>query len=306
MIVTTRGIQIIICYFTKSISRADVASYRFINHNPSGIICVTGDRQNITFSPGSGTQTASRFSSTSCRGSSYFSCCWPWWRPSLGRPPVPACRTSTGTPPIQCKSAPYFCFFFFRLFAPHLFRVIIFYHAGHWDCVSLDLREDTVEKKIWGQDGIFKNLFNCRTLIMPLITHPAIQRDSSICFERYLWESTQLPYIDNVINYTYNHSTWQLYLFWTTSLKTRSLEAIVTKWLDRLKETEKYTDNRMKVKRGIGGRFSKCPIFDLYRLPTIINASVSRFVSFGPFSLICDTSRCLPSINRLPQFASKA
>lgn len=122
----------------------------FINHNLSWIICVTGDRQNITFSPGSGTQTASRFSSTSCRGSSYFSCCWPWWRPSLGRPPVPACRTSTGTPPIQCKSAPYFCFFFFRLFAPHLFRVIIFYHAGHWDCVSLDLREATIEKKIWG------------------------------------------------------------------------------------------------------------------------------------------------------------
>lgn len=37
----------------------------------------TSDRQNIPFSPGSGTQTASRFSSTSCRGSSYFSCCWP-------------------------------------------------------------------------------------------------------------------------------------------------------------------------------------------------------------------------------------
>lgn len=40
-----------------------------------------------------------------------------------------------------------FAFFLFRLFAPHLFRVIIFYHAGHWDCVSLDLREATVEKK---------------------------------------------------------------------------------------------------------------------------------------------------------------
>lgn len=116
-------------FYEIDLSRGCSESYRFINHNPSWIICVTGDRQNITFSPGSGTQTASRFSSTSCRGSSYFSCCWPWWRPSLGRPPVPACRTSTGTPPIQCKSAPYFCFFFFRLFAPHLFRVIIFYHA---------------------------------------------------------------------------------------------------------------------------------------------------------------------------------
>lgn len=66
--------------------------------------CDAGDRQNTYFSRGSGTQTASRFSSTSCRGSSYFFFCWPWWRPSLGRPPVPACRTSTGTPPIQCKS----------------------------------------------------------------------------------------------------------------------------------------------------------------------------------------------------------
>lgn len=66
--------------------------------------CDAGDRQNTHFSRGSGTQTASRFSSTSCRGSSYFSFCWPWWRPSLGRPPVPACRTFTGTPPIQCKS----------------------------------------------------------------------------------------------------------------------------------------------------------------------------------------------------------
>ena len=89
--------------------------------------CGTGDRQIPHFSRGSGTQTASRFSSTSCRGSSYFSFCWPWWRPSLGRPPVPACRTSTGTPPIQCKSLFYsFCL---HLFALHLFRVIIFYHT---------------------------------------------------------------------------------------------------------------------------------------------------------------------------------
>lgn len=99
------------------------------------IICLgygAGGRQDIPFSRGSGTQTASRFSSTSCRGSSYFSCCWPWWRPSLGRPPVPACRTSTGTPPIQCKSA-LLPLLFSRLSAPHLFCVIIFYHTGHWD-----------------------------------------------------------------------------------------------------------------------------------------------------------------------------
>lgn len=51
----------------------------------------------------SATRTASRFSSTSCPGSFFFSCCLLWWRPFHGRPPVPACRTYTGTPPIQCE-----------------------------------------------------------------------------------------------------------------------------------------------------------------------------------------------------------
>jgi len=106
-----------------------IATVRAIVNGDS--FCCTGDRQDTDFSPGSGTQTASRFSSTSCRGSSYFSCCWPWWRPSLGRPPVPACRTSTGTPPIQCKSSnrPTFRSFSPRRAIASLFRIIIFHRA---------------------------------------------------------------------------------------------------------------------------------------------------------------------------------
>lgn len=98
------------------------------------VMCDAGDRQNTYFSPGSGTQTASRFSSTSCLGSSYFSFYWPWWRPSLGRPPVPACRTSIGTPPIQCKSQYYtfVSFSFISTSASSFFRIIIFYHTGHF------------------------------------------------------------------------------------------------------------------------------------------------------------------------------